>query len=357
MAAVVQSSPSRVPILLLTGFLGSGKTSLLNRLMASRPVSRGKIAIVVNEFGDVGIDGSLLPSDMTRQVELPGGCVCCVLNEDLDKTLTELLDTSPDVEMIIIETTGVAEPLPISWALEAEPLAARVRLAAVITVVDATHFESARSLSSSVDPQVEHADILVLSKTDLLDAGVAPDDLVDTLRELNPPAPLVSGTPDEVVQVLWRSIADPALPSAFAARQARRGTRPTPHDHHGDGHDHGSADDREREHGQVRPLTAGHGFETVWLPIQETIDFEELSTNLEDLPGNYVRIKGVAHVIDESTGSAEPHWVAFHRVGTRVSSEPLMSPVAGRVVAIGPGVERARLAACFEAAVVPSDGR
>lgn len=356
MTAVVESNPSRVPILLLTGFLGSGKTSLLNRLMASRPASRGKVAIVVNEFGDVGIDGSLLPSDVTRQVELPGGCVCCVLNEDLDKTLNELLDSSPDVETIVIETTGIAEPLPISWALDREPLVARVRLAAVITVVDATQFERSRPLSPSVDAQVEYADILVLSKTDLLDAGDVPNDLADIIRDLNPRAPLVSGTPDEVVQVLWQSIADPDLPVAAEARRAHAGTGLTAHAHQDAAHAHGAADDRDQEHGHMRPLVAGHGFEAVWLPIEDIIDFEELSANLEDLPGNYIRIKGVARVIDESTGSTEPRWVAFHRVGTRVSCEPLRSPTPGRVVAIGPGVERARLAACFEAAVLPSDG-
>lgn len=348
MADATQPTPSRVPVLLLTGFLGSGKTSLLNRLMAARPVSRGKIAIVVNEFGDVGIDGALLPSDMTRQVELPGGCICCVLSEDLDKTLIELLDSAPDVETVVIETTGIAEPLPISWAMEREPLNPRVRLSAVITVVDVTQFEHVRGTSPAVDAQVEYADILVLSKMDLLGQVQPSQSLMTALRELNPAALLVSGTPDMVVDVLWQSIADPELTAASAHMVSSDGPGAA------SGHVGGQETHVHRP-GHGAALDSAHGFDTVWLPIDKLIDFEELSANLEELPANYVRIKGIARVIDESTGSSAPRWVAFHRVGTRVSCEPLAGPGPMRVVAIGPGVERSRLAACFNAAVVPSD--
>jgi G3E family GTPase len=329
------TSPHPVPVLVLTGFLGSGKTTLLNRLMRSRPPARGKMAIVVNEFGEVGIDGDLLPQGMTRQVELPGGCICCVLNEQLDTTLLELLATTPDLEMIVIETTGIAEPMPICWSLEREPLSERVRLAAVLTVIDVTNFEQSRGLTPGVDAQAEYADVLVLSKTDLL---APPEPLLRTMRELNPNAPVVSGTVDEVVAVLWRFLTDPELPAAPASRRAA-----PDHEH-------------EHHHGDGDVLRATHGFETVWLSIDGTLDFEELSARLEELPANWVRIKGIARVIDESTGNAAPHWVAFHRVGSRVSSEPLPGPAAPRVVALGKGLDRARLAACLDASVIPSEG-
>lgn len=354
MAETSQSNPApgptpapdlaRIPVVVLTGFLGSGKTTLLNRLMRTRPPSRGKMAIVVNEFGEVGIDGDLLPPEMTRQVELPGGCICCVLNEDLDRTLVELLDGTPDVEMIVIETTGIAEPMPICWSLEREPLSERVRLAAVVTVVDVTHFEQSRGMSPGVDAQIEYADVLALSKTDLLDGDQAPPALMSTLRELNPSAPAITGAPDEVAATLWRSITDPALPPAAAT--SRQPASP--------GHEHGH--DHDAQHGNGSDvLGSAHGFETIWLPITATLDFEELSSELEDLPGNWVRIKGIARVIDESTGSAEPHWVAFHRVGTRVSRELLPAPASPRVVALGKALEPARLAACLDAAVIRSE--
>lgn len=348
---------SRVPVFLLTGFLGSGKTTLLNRLMRARPHTRGKLAIVVNEFGAVGIDGDLLPADMTRQVELPGGCICCVLNEELDSTLLALLADNPDIETIVIETTGIAEPLPISWSLARAPVSERVRLAAVITVVDASNFLSCRPLSPSVDAQVEYADLLVVSKLDLV-GGAVGEDLGTALRDLNDEALWVTGRPDEVTSILWQTIADPELPSGSQAIRSGRISDPA-HTHHrhddDDGHDH--------EHGYRPGSSPGgaaseglHGFETIWLPIEKLIDFEELSEQLEALPKNYVRIKGIAYAIDASTGSSEPRWLAFHRVGTRVSCEPLDNPADSRVVALGTGMQRSALAACLEAAVVPWSG-
>jgi G3E family GTPase len=347
---MADASPTRrIPALVLTGFLGSGKTTLLNRLMQARPAALGKLAIIVNELGAVGIDGDLLPKGMTRQVELPGGCICCVLNEELDKTILELLDGTPDIAMIVIETTGIAEPMPICWSLEREPLSDRVRLVAVLTVVDVTNFEQSRGLSPGVDAQIEYADILAASKTDLLPGGNVPEALLATLRALNPDAPLVTGTADEVVALLWRMMTDPEPVPASAARRAAGN-----HDH-----DHGAGaheDEDEDKHGDEGPvLSSVHGFESIWLPIEGELDFEELSAQLEQLPGNWVRIKGIARVVDESTGDAAPRWVAFHRVGTRVSCEPLAAPASPRVVALGKELDRARLAACLDASVIPSE--
>lgn len=351
------ATSSRIPVLLLTGFLGSGKTTLLNRLMRARPDSRGKLAIVVNEFGAVGIDGDLLPSQMTRQVELPGGCICCVLNEELDTTLIELLENNPDVETIVIETTGIAEPLPISWSLAREPLSERVRLAAVITVVDALEFVRSRSLGPSVDAQVEYADILVLSKTDLLaheqtnDGATTFESLPSALREalqsLNPTALRVLGSVDDVTRILWQSIADPDMRIRPLAEPPPV-TRPVAGT--SDEHQHTSSDHR---HGGPRNFF--HGLESISISIEKTIDFEELSERLETLPAHYVRIKGIAYAVDGSTGSSEPRWVAFHRVGTRVSCEPLDKPSDSRMVALGTGMEETLLTACIAASVLTSD--
>ncbi|GAB4562153.1 MAG: GTP-binding protein [Haliangiales bacterium] len=345
-------------MLLLSGFLGSGKTTLLNRLMRQLPavldrdaqVDAGRLAIIVNEFGEVGIDGDLLPTEMTRQVELPGGCICCVLNEDLDKTLIELLDSSPDISMIVIETTGIAEPMPICWSLERAPLSERVRLAAVVTVVDAAHFEASRSLSPGVDAQVEYADILVVGKLDLLELDAPPEALLGTLAELNPDAPVMAGSPEQVVDLLWRSILDPTAPRQRQQPHATNMEEPTP-EHAG--HEHAGHEHAGHEH---TLLASPHGFETLWLPIESHIDFEELADQLDELPSNWVRIKGIACAIDRSTGSSEPRWLAFHRVGSRVSCEPIAGPADARVVALGMRLDRDRLAACLAASVIPSTG-
>jgi G3E family GTPase len=316
-----------IPVVVVTGFLGSGKTTLLNRLLERRPRAYGesaaKIAFIVNEFGDVGIDSDLLPEEMTRQVELPGGCICCALDEDLEKTLLNLVATEPQLELVIVETTGLAEPLPIAWTLAREPLAHKVRLAAVITVVDALEHERHRALAQSVDPQVEYADILVVSKLDLTPNHEVPASLERSLRALNTAAPLVSGDPSDVADTLWGSIEDPSLGAP-----------------------------RSSEHEEQQRDPNHHGFHSVSLPIDDTLDFEELEAQLEELPPDYVRIKGVAHVVDASTGSSEPRTIAFHRVGARVSAEPLNRAAPGRIVALGPQVSREELAACIAASVL-----
>jgi len=325
---VVSASSAKIPAVLLTGFLGSGKTTLLNRLLAAKPDGIGRMAIIVNELGDVGIDGDLLPRGMARQVELPGGCICCVLSEELDRTVLDLLDGTPDLALLVIETTGIAEPLPICWTLEAEPLDARIRLAAVVTVVDALEHERHRPLAAAVDLQVEYADVLVASKLDLVPGGVVPDAVAGELRRLNPRAPLITGTADDAAVELWRLLVDPPMTAP----------RPAPGAVH---HEHAAH---------------GPGLESIALELPDTLDFEELSAQLEELPEGYVRIKGIARVIDRSTGSDEPHFVAFHRVGARVSSEPLAGPASPRMVALGTGLDRAALAACVAAAVLPSVG-
>ncbi len=314
-----------VPIILLTGFLGSGKTTLLNRLIAARAFDRldgggGKLALVVNELGEIGIDGALLPDELTRQVELPGGCICCVLNDDLDRTILELLDRSPDVTTIVIETTGVAEPLPIAWSIGRAPLATRVRLAAVVALVDASAFPAQRGLSPAVDAQVAYADAVVLTKLDLATADEEAAARA-AVAELAPRAPVVGGTPDDVVAWLGEAMAEP--------RVAELG------DHHDHDHD--------------------HGIDSVWVPMDGTVDLEELIDAVGELPANYIRIKGIAWAVDGRTGQGTPHWAAIHRVGLRVSSEPLDRPGPAALVALGPGVERGPLAACVDRAMVSSE--
>ena len=352
--------PALVPVVLLTGFLGSGKTTLLNRLLEVRratPSEDGsKLAILVNELGAVGIDASLLPPGAARQVELPGGCICCTLDENLEQTLNEILSAEPDLGMVIIETTGIAEPLPIIWTLTGQGLGSRIRLAAVVSVVDAHEHERHRPLAPAVDAQVEHADILVVSKLDTFAAGERAERLAaleQVVRQKNPHAPILAEPdPDRAAAALLHLLADPQT-----AAQLHRADYPGPR-------------------AEERPHAHGHGFDSVAVQIHGTLDFEELTSQLEELPASYVRIKGVAWAVDRETGSDEPTLIAFHRVGARVSAEPLMrpgrasdgsaapgaapdtssgSPLAPRAVALGFGVDESRLAACVRAAMLPCE--
>jgi G3E family GTPase len=319
---------ARVPVIVVTGFLGSGKTTLLNRLLARRAHrdAAGKIALIVNELGLVGVDGDLL-AGAARQVELPGGCVCCVLGEELERTVIDLIESQPALDAIVLETTGVAEPLPIAWAFGRAPLDGAARLAVIVTLVDATVFAASRPVSPAVDEQVRHADVVVITKAELVDAS-ATAAVEAMVRELAPHAPIVRGTTDEAAAWLEGVISD-----VDVYARAHDGAHV---------HDHPHAD--------------GHVLDSVWVPAPALVDVEELEDHLAALPGHYLRIKGIVRGVDGRGGDPAPRWYAVHRVGLRVSSEPvdLSTPGEGRIVGLGRGVERGPLAASIEAAVLSS---
>jgi G3E family GTPase len=316
----------KVTAVVLTGFLGAGKTTLLNRAIAQRAAGGaggGKLGIIVNELGAIGVDGELLPRGAARQVELPGGCVCCVLNEDLDRTVIEMLDGAPEIDTLIIETTGVAEPLPIVWALEEPPLGERLRVAAVVTVVDPLSFATARSASPTAEIQVENADVVLLSKTEVAGAGEVAA-AREAIAQLAPRAPMMEGSVEERAEWLLGLLRDPEIVE-------RRGGEEGEEHRHGHGHGHG-----HENH---------HGIDAVAMPVDELLDLEELEDALAELPPAFVRVKGIVHAVDPRLGAmVEPQWTAVHRVGTRVSSERVEKPAGGgRIVALGPGVTQAPL--------------
>ena len=330
-----------VPLVVVTGFLGSGKTTLVNRLLARR-AERGatdKLGVIVNELGEIGIDGALL-GGAARQIELPGGCVCCVLGDDLERTLLELVEATPGLGAIVLETTGVAEPLPIAWAVERAPVNQRVRLATIVTLVDAMHFVASRPLSASVDAQVANADVVLVTKSEIAsdrDSGAA----LDAVRQLAPRAPIRRGTTDEHASWLEELLADPPV---GADRPRLNGEAS------GDGSSH--VHDETCRHPDNEGGYTAHGIDSVSVRAPAELDLEELEDQLAALPANYVRIKGIVRTVDARGGDEVHAWTAIHRVGLRVSSEPIAPAETeqGRIVALGHGVSAEALAACVSAA-------
>ena len=174
----------RTPITLITGPLGSGKTTLLRHILATQP---GKIAIVMNEFGEIAIDAKVIEGKNVRIAELGGGCVCCSLLGEFEAAVNEIIEKIAP-ERIVVETTGLAEPEALVFNIqEALP---QCRLDGVVSVIDADMLIRFPELGHTTRLQIEGADILLLNKIDLIEPGqVKP--LETKLREINPTAAIV----------------------------------------------------------------------------------------------------------------------------------------------------------------------
>jgi G3E family GTPase len=178
--------PDTLPTTLLTGFLGSGKTTLLRRALVSPELA--DTAVIINEIGEIAIDHYLLDFVEDGIFELPGGCLCCTIREDLARTLRRLLDRRDSGEIrrfrrIVIETSGLADPAPILFTLGTDPmLDSRLRLAGVVTLVDAVQGGETLDRFAEATRQAALADTLVISKTDLAPFG---PDLARRLDRIN----------------------------------------------------------------------------------------------------------------------------------------------------------------------------
>jgi G3E family GTPase len=197
------------PITVLTGFLGAGKTTVLNHLLRQPALAR--TAVLVNEFGDIGIDHLLVEKLDENTVLLNAGCLCCTVRGDLTRVLREMLPRArrDEISRIIIETTGLAEPAPILATLMADPVAASAyRLDGVVTVIDAVAGEINLTERGEAVRQVAVADRIVLTKTDLADAA----SLRGRIDAINPGAPVITARHGAIdpATILNAGLFDPA---------------------------------------------------------------------------------------------------------------------------------------------------
>src|SRR5262245_40136286 len=164
----VQTRPARpkASVVILSGFLGSGKTTLLNRILTAEHGRR--VAVIVNEFGEVGLDHHLLLASDNEVVQMNNGCVCCTVRGDLVRSFFQLLEHRDKFDTVVIETTGLAEPAPVAQSIYAdERIRREFTLAGVVTVVDAKYIAMRLEESAEACEQIAFADLIVLNKTDL----------------------------------------------------------------------------------------------------------------------------------------------------------------------------------------------
>lgn len=245
-------SQSRIPVSILTGFLGAGKSTLLNRLLKDPAMKDA--AVIINEFGEVGIDHLLVETSNDAVVELADGCLCCTVRGELVDTLAELIDGMQTgkvkpLSRVVIETTGLADPAPVMQSVMGHPsIAQHFDLDGVVTVVDAVNGLSTIDAFPEAYKQVAVADRLILTKKTLADEA-AVSAITQRLRSLNPRAPITDGDADDAgsAAILINGLYDASSKIADVDRWLKDEMTAAGdhhhhdhhHDHHGHSHDHG----------------------------------------------------------------------------------------------------------------------
>lgn len=344
--SVMTSDKRGIPVTIITGFLGSGKTTLLNHILSNQDGI--KTAVLVNEFGEIGIDNELLVTTGEDMVELSNGCICCTINNDLVEAVYKVLERPEKIDYLVVETTGLADPLPVALTFLGTDLRDLTRLDSIVTVVDAENFSIDLFNSQAAENQIAYADIIMLNKADLVDE--ADLDLLELrVRDMRPGARLLRSVKGVVPLPLILSVGLFETDQYYSPNLEEAHT----HGHHGHDdhsacdHDHGHCEHDHHDHSD-HPHS-NHlevdGFTSLSFESDRPFSVRKFQQFLdEQLPVNVFRAKGLLW-FDES-----PKRHVFHLSGKRFSldDDEWKGTPKNQLVLIGQNLDHEKLRSQIE---------
>lgn len=302
---VMDAPKHGLPVTIITGFLGSGKTTLLNHILTNQ--EGVKTAVLVNEFGEIGIDNELIVTTGEDMVELNNGCICCTINNDLVEAVYKVLERQEKLDYLVVETTGLADPLPVALTFLGTELRDLTRLDSIITVVDAANYSVDLFNSQAAHSQIQYGDIILLNKADLVDE--ADLDLLEVkIREIKEGARILRTTRSQVAIPLILSV------GLFESDKYFDQPSDHAHEHHHDHNHHDHAHHNHHDHDHHSHHLENDGFTSLSFESDKPLSIRKFQFFLDNqLPPSVFRAKGIMW-FDES-----PRRHIFHLCGKRFS--------------------------------------